>query len=183
MNSERSNATTDTPAAAKADGGAALSFGDAEALLQALAEAPEPSVPTQRRPITPAEAQLRKAEARYRTLVEEIPAVTFLAALDEGLNELYVSPQIEQLLGFSQKEWLEDPVLWHRQLHPEDRERWHVEFAPTCATGVPFRSAYRFVAKDGRTVWVDGSAQIVRSADGEPLFLQGVAFDITAIKE
>src|SRR5947208_4190458 len=180
MNSERSNATTDTPAAAKADGGAALSFGDAEALLQALAEAPEPSVPTQRRPITPAEAQLRKAEARYRTLVEEIPAVTFLAALDEGLNELYVSPQIEQLLGFSQKEWLEDPVLWHRQLHPEDRERWNRQFAPTCASGTPFKEVYRFRSKKGKDVWVLGSASVVRDADGQPSFLQGVAFDITS---
>src|SRR5205823_5551827 len=183
MNPERSNATMATPAAAKGDGGPALSFGEAEAVLQTLAEAPEPSAPTQRRPITPAEAQLRKAEARYRTLVEEIPAVTFLAALDEGINELYVSPQIEQLLGFSQKEWLEDPVLWHRQLHPEDRERWHVEFARTCATAEPFRSVYRFLARDGRVVWVHGEAKVVRDRDGRPLFLQGVAFDITRMKD
>src|SRR5438445_6145150 len=182
MNSERSNATTDTPAAAKADGGAALSFGEAEAVLQTLAEAPEPSAPTQRRPITPAEAQLRKAEARYRTLVEEIPAVTFLAALDEGLNELYVSPQIEQLLGFSQKEWLEDPVLWFKQLHPDDRDRWHIEFAHTCATAKPFRSIYRFLARDGHVVWVHGEAKVFRDDDGRPLFLQGVAFDITGMK-
>ena len=62
------------------------------------------------------EAELVKLEARYRSLVEEIPAVTFLAALDGGSNELYVSPQIVDLLGFTQEEWLGDPVLWHRQL-------------------------------------------------------------------
>src|SRR5262249_49420416 len=56
-----------------------------------------------------AQKVLEKAEARYRTLVEGIPAVTFMAALDEDIRELYVSPQIEALLGFSQKEWLEDP--------------------------------------------------------------------------
>src|SRR5205807_8740301 len=71
-----------------------------------------------------AEGDLRKAEVRYRTLVEEIPAVTFMAALDGGISELYVSPQIEALLGFSQKEWLEDPVLWYTQLHPADCPRW-----------------------------------------------------------
>jgi PAS domain S-box-containing protein len=130
-----------------------------------------------------AEAQLRKLEARYRTLVEGIPAVTFMAALDEGVNELYVSPQIEELLGFTQKEWLENPVLWYAQLHPDDRGRWHEEFARTCATGHPFRSVYRFLSRDGSVVWVHGEAQVVRDDDGRPLFLQGVAFDITGIKQ
>jgi PAS domain S-box-containing protein len=128
-------------------------------------------------------SQRRRDEAKFRTLVENIPAVTFIAPLDESLPELYVSPQIEHLLGFSQKEWLEDPVLWHRQLHPEDRERWNHQFAPTCASGQPFDSVYRFVGKDGRVVWVHGSASIVRNADGEPSFLQGVAFDITSIRQ
>jgi PAS domain S-box-containing protein len=129
------------------------------------------------------EAQLRRAEARYRTLVEQIPAVTFMASLDEGPTELYVSPQIEALLGYSQKEWLENPVLWHSQLHPEDQERWNIEFAPTCGVGHPFRSVYRFIARDGRVVWVHGEAKVVRDEAGRPLFLQGVAFDITGIKQ
>jgi PAS domain S-box-containing protein len=133
-----------------------------------------------------AEIQLRHAEARYQTLVEEIPAVTFMAALDESaaqISELYVSPQIETLLGFTQKEWLEDPVLWYKQLHPDDRERWHVEFARTCSTGEAFESIYRFIARDGRVVWVHGYAKVVRDRDGRPLFLQGGAFDITQRKQ
>jgi PAS domain S-box-containing protein len=129
------------------------------------------------------DALLRKAEARYRSLVEEIPAVTFMAALDEGINEMYVSPQIEKLLGFTQKEWLDDPVLWHRQLHPDDRERWHVEFAQTVATARPFSSVYRFVSRAGRVVWVHGEAKVFRDDQGRPLFLQGVAFDITGMKQ
>jgi len=130
-----------------------------------------------------ADARLRKMEARYRTLVEGIPAVTFMAALDEGVNELYVSPQIETLLGFTQKEWLENPILWYAQLHPDDRNRWHDEFARIVVTSEPFQSVYRFVARDGRTVWVHGEAKVVRDDDGQPLFLQGVAFDITAVKQ
>ena len=125
----------------------------------------------------------RRDQAKFRTLIENIPAVTFIAPLDESDPELYVSPQIEQMLGFSQKEWLEDPVLWHRQLHPEDRERWNRQFAPTCAAGEPFRSVYRFLAKDGRVVWVQGYASVILDAEGKPSFLQGVAFDITSIKE
>jgi PAS domain S-box-containing protein len=132
-----------------------------------------------------AENQLRHAETRYRTLVEEIPAVTFLAALDTtlALSEIYVSPQIETLLGFTQKEWLEDPVLWYRQLHPDDRERWHEEFAQTCSTAEPFDAVYRFIARDGRVVWVHGHAKVVRDRNGAPSFLQGVAFDITERKQ
>jgi PAS domain S-box-containing protein len=130
-----------------------------------------------------AEARLLKAEARYRSLVEKIPAVTFVASFDDSNRELYVSPQIESLLGFTQKEWLEDPVLWHRQLHPDDRDRWNTEFAPTVSHGKDFSSIYRFVARDGRVVWVRGEAKVVKDDDGRPLFLQGIAFDITAIKQ
>jgi PAS domain S-box-containing protein len=126
---------------------------------------------------------VRRAESRYRNLVEQLPAVTFIAALDAGDNELYVSPQIESLLGFSQREWLEDPILWYRQLHVDDRVRWHAEFAQTCAAGKHFRAEYRFMARDGRVVWVHGEAQIVRDERGRPLFLQGIAFDITARKQ
>jgi PAS domain S-box-containing protein len=129
-----------------------------------------------------AEERLLRAETRYRTLVEQIPAVTFTVSLDHPAAELYVSPQIEALLGYSQKEWLHDPVLWYTQLHPDDRERWHLEFAQTIAHGEPFRSEYRFLARDGHVVWVHGQAQVVPDALGQPLFLQGIAFDITERK-
>jgi PAS domain S-box-containing protein len=124
----------------------------------------------------------KQEEARFRTLVENIPAVTFFAPLDESSPELYVSPQIEALLGFSREEWLSDPVLWFRQLHPDDQPRWSSQFAPTCAAGDAFREVYRFIAKDGHVVWVHGAANLVRDHDGAPLFLQGVAFDITEQK-
>jgi PAS domain S-box-containing protein len=169
----------------------------AEAVLLSLAAGfrpprsgppPETQLPAQakefRPPVPPpVEARLRLVEARYRTLVEQMPVVTFLAALNGGVNELYVSPQIESLLGFTQKEWLENPVLWYRQLHPEDQERWHHEFARTCAAGERFRSEYRFLARDGRVVWVHGEAQMVRDEAGQPLFLQGIAYDITEKKQ
>jgi PAS domain S-box-containing protein len=125
----------------------------------------------------------KRAEARYRTLVEQIPAVTFMASLEEGDNEIYIGPQIEALLGYTQKEWLDDPVLWFHRMHPDDQERWNAEFARGCAVGGPFRADCRFFSKDGRTVWVHGEARVVRDRDGRPLFIQGVAFDITDIKD
>jgi PAS domain S-box-containing protein len=170
-----------------------LSSEDAEAILRSLAGAASEGDRELQQMVSPllemterdrsTAGSARRSEARYRVLVEQIPAITFMAALDEGLNEIYVSPQIEKMLGYSQKEWLEDPILWYSRLHPEDRERWHHEFAQTCATGTPFYSEYRFLARDGRIVWVHGEARIVRDDLGQPLFLQGVAFDITDQKK
>ena len=130
--------------------------------------------------------ELRTADARYRALVEQIPAITFMASLsgngNKNENEIYVSPHIETMLGFTQQEWLGDPFLWYRQLHPDDRVRWHDEFAKTCAFGMHFKSQYRFLSRDGKTVWVHGEAHVIRDDDGVPLFLHGIAFDITESK-
>ena len=120
-----------------------------------------------------------KAEARYRALVEQIPAITFTVSLEEGVPEIYIGPQIETILGFGQQEWMEDPILWFAQCHPEDRDIWHQEFARGIQTGGPFRATCRVYAKDGHLVWLYGEARLVRDDRGQPLFLQGVAFDVT----
>jgi PAS domain S-box-containing protein len=168
---------------------------DAARFLQELATSMFPGGPPRREQLTwpeptvaaggaatDAEARLRAAEARFRTLVEQIPAVTFMAALGEGLNEVYVSPHIEAMLGFSQKEWLNDPLLWYSQLHPEDRDLWNAEFARGCRSGGPFRAECRFLARDGHVVWVHGEARVIRDELGRPAYLQGIAFDITEAK-
>ena len=102
-------------------------FSDGEHQLEQLTWPDPPDA----RPPEPAgaEARLRIAEQRFRTLIEQIPAVTFMAVLGEGKNEIYVSPHIEAMLGYSQKQWLEDPFLWYWQLHPDDRKMWNDEFA------------------------------------------------------
>ena len=57
------------------------------------------------------------------------------------------------------------------------------EFALTCSTGQPFRSVYRFCSRSGRVVEIHGESKVVLDENGRPLFLQGVAFDITSMKE
>jgi len=129
-----------------------------------------------------AEARIRKAEARYQTLVEQIPAVTFMASFENGMSEIYVSPHIETLLGYTAREWIDDPVLWYQRLHPEDKDRWNKEFSFTVALAKPFKNAYRFLAKDGRVVWIQGEAKVVRDEFGLPSFVQGIGYDITELK-
>ena len=82
-------------------------------------------------------------EAKYRALLEQVPAVVFMAYLDRGISEAYVSPEIESVLGYSREEWLEDPVRWYEHIHPEDKQRWSLEAAEMFLSGKPLRSAYR----------------------------------------
>lgn len=151
---------------------------DAAATLNQLARVFFPDFP----PAERSGDELPNLEARYRTLVEQIPAVVFMASLDEGDGEVYVSPQIESMLGFTQQEWVCDPVLWYRQIHPEDRARWSIEAADLFLSGEPLRSVYRVLARDGRTVWFHCEAKMVRRPDGRPWFLHGVGFDVTGLK-
>ena len=122
------------------------------------------------------------AEARYRALVEQIPAVVFTADLDQCIGQAYISPHIEATLGFSRDEWLEDPIRWYQQIHPDDKDRWSVEAAEVFLTGKAIRSCYRVMARDGHVVWFQCEAKIMRHDDGRPWFIHGIGFDITELK-
>src|SRR5580704_16853033 len=101
-------------------------------------------------------------EAKYRALLEQIPAVVFMAYVDRGTSEAYVSPEIEAALGYSREEWLEDPVRWYDRIHPDDKQRWSLEAAEMFVSGKPLRSSYRVIARDGRVVWFYCDARMVR---------------------
>ncbi|HET9183580.1 MAG TPA: PAS domain S-box protein [Candidatus Angelobacter sp.] len=122
-------------------------------------------------------------QERYRVLVEQIPAVVFMAYIDGGVSEAYVSPQIEHVLGFTREEWLDDPVRWYHQIHPDDRKRWSLEAADMFLTGRPLKSVYRVLAHDGRVVWFQCEARLVRRKDGQPWFIHGVGVDVSELKE
>lgn len=143
-------------------GGPQVSLSDAERALQELVSVSHqsssssdisPDFEQSAKSSAVAELPLLSMEAKYRALVEQIPAVVFMVCLDKGIGEAYVTPQIEAALGFSQAEWLEDPVGWYQQIHPDDKMRWSVEAAEMFFTGKPLRSAYRVLARDGRVLW------------------------------
>lgn len=130
-----------------------------------------------------ADAPTPNLEAKYRALLEQIPAVVFMAYLDRGSSEAYVSPQIEAALGYSREEWLEDPIRWYQHIHPDDKQRWSFEAAEMFLSGKPLRSAYRVLARDGRVIWFHCDARMMRRDDGRPWFIHGVAFDISHLKQ
>jgi PAS domain S-box-containing protein len=129
-----------------------------------------------------AEARVQEAEARYRTLVEQLPVVVYIDAVDDVSTALYMSPQYEALVGYTPQERTADPGLWVRLLHPDDRDSVLAESARTNETGDPFRMEYRLIAKDGRVVWVRDEAVLLRDEEGNPRFWQGVLLDVTERK-
>ena len=121
---------------------------------------------------------LKEAEARFRTLVENMPAVVHISGLDETASTIYMSPQVEGLLGYAPEEWLADPELWVKVLHPDDREDM-LRLNRKHARGTPMSMEYRMIARDGRVVWVREDVVVIRDEQGKPMFSQGVWLDIT----
>lgn len=119
----------------------------------------------------------------YRALVEGIPAIVYIDKPDEYSTNFFTSPQAVQLLGYTPDEWGSMRGLWVERLHPDDRERVTAQNTRSNATGDPFRSEYRLLAKDGHTVWVRDEAVLIRDADGTPLHWRGVMLDISPQKE
>ncbi len=115
----------------------------------------------------------------YRTIVEEGPVITYIDAPDEVASSVYVSPQIEELIGYTVEEWLADPELWPRVLHPDDRARALAENVRHNETGEPYRLEYRMIHRDGHVVWVYDEARVVRDDRGKIRYSHGVMLDVT----
>jgi len=123
-------------------------------------------------------ARLRRSEQRSRRLVEGLPLVMYVEN-ENGL--IYISPQIESLVGHSVSEWLTDSGLWRRVLHPDDRDRVLTEYGKAVEDKAAFECTYRLVRPDSRAVWVRDSSAYV--TDGERSYRQGFIVDVTAQKE
>ncbi len=123
-------------------------------------------------------ANRRAAEERFRALVEQIPAVVYVDALDGPETTLYISPQTTSILGLTPEHWLEDANLLSKHIHAEDRERWRAAIEEADRTGQPLHIEYRIVRSDGTVVWVDDQAVLVPWERGVRVW-QGVMFDIT----
>ena len=122
-----------------------------------------------------AQAGLAEAEARYRSLVEQNPTITYIDPLEDETATLYISPQTTTILGYEPQEWYDDPHLWSKIVHPDDRDRLD---ADPPVPGV-HSSVYRLIARDGREVWVHDQAELIVDASGEPRYWQGVLVDVT----
>ncbi|MGH2791520.1 MAG: putative bifunctional diguanylate cyclase/phosphodiesterase [Actinomycetota bacterium] len=124
---------------------------------------------------------LSESEERLRFLVEHVPSVVYTAETGSDGRWLYVSPQIESLLGFTAEEWMADPERWWKQLHPDDRGAV-LDDEEALLSSSEVRSGaieYRMKTRDGRTVWVNDDQVVIRNEDGEALHLSGVLSEVT----
>ncbi len=154
---------------------------EAVAALRALADIGDGVQAAEAAPQAEVEGEADAGAERDRLayLLDRLPAVTFSAEIRGGLREVFISRYLEKLLGYTPSEWLSSPILWYQRLHPEERERWNVEFARVLALGETVEATYRFMARDDSVRWIRGSVSIQRDSSGAPRYVQGVAVDVT----
>lgn len=130
-----------------------------------------------------AQAKLAEIELRERTLVEQLPAIFYVDEIATD-STLFISPQVQTILGYSPEEWMADGGLFYKRLHPDDLERvMGVDDELQQLGGSGIVVEYRVYARDGRMVWVRDIANVVRDGSGNALWLQGILIDITEQKE
>ena len=127
--------------------------------------------------------QQAEVEAKYRALVEQLPAVVYLGEYGDDGEWLYISPRLEAVLGYTPREWLDHPHPMGSFTHPDDLPGVRATEEISFSTGAPFRAEYRMLTKDGRWRWILDEAAAVRDEAGKPLFMQGIMYDITDRKE
>ncbi|HMZ07779.1 MAG TPA: PAS domain-containing protein [Anaerolineales bacterium] len=126
--------------------------------------------------------QAQKSDEDYRSFLENIPVVTYINDLSSEALTLYVSPQVEKMLGYSQAEMLTNPLLWFEIVHPDDRDLVNYENRITVEAGRPFELSYRLLTKKGEVIWVRDEAKLVKNDKGEPMYWLGVWTEITQHK-
>jgi PAS domain S-box-containing protein len=127
-----------------------------------------------------AEEALRLSETRYRELVEELPAVTYIAGLDDNRPVFFISRQIEALLGQDARDHRH---LWRDCIHPDDRARVRTELAAARERAGSFVCEYRLQRSDGRSVWIQDHGLVVTDQQGVAAFMRGFMLDITERKQ
>ena len=128
-----------------------------------------------------AQEALRRSEQKFRNLVEHIPAVTYVSGLEGLTNILYFSPQIEHLLGYGPTDFENDPGLFARLLHPDDRQRL-LGRNPAEPRGESAPCEYRVLDRSGNELWLRDESRVICDEAGQPLFIQGFMVDITTRK-
>jgi len=126
-----------------------------------------------------AEESRRTAEEKYRALVENVSAIFYVDAVNDLSSTIYISPQVETWLGYKPEEWTTHSNFWQKVIHPDDYAAWQAENIRTNKTGEPFKMEYRLVARDGHIVWINDEAILIRDDAGQPVYWQGIHFDIT----
>jgi len=130
-----------------------------------------------------ARSRLADLEARYRGLIDHLPAVLYIDGVADDDSMVDVSPGIEELLGITREEWLDGVLGWSEYVHAEDRDHVIAESYRCVETGEPYHCEYRAIHADGHVVWIREDAVLIRDANGEPIYWLGIMLDVTELVE
>jgi PAS domain S-box-containing protein len=128
--------------------------------------------------LSDATERLHETESRYRALAEALPLVTLISAPNDRNSVAYVSPQVEKLLGYSPVELQDDPQLFSKLLHPDDRDEVLAGARQQSTGAAPTKAEYRLLARGGAVVWVREEVTTIRGPEGKPLYTQTLLIDI-----
>lgn len=126
---------------------------------------------------------ISRTRACYTSLLEQLPAITYISLVGDTHSFKYISPQISSILGYTPAEWMRDPHAWSGHIHPDDRERILARLASTRTDTSAFREEYRMIAQDGTIVWISDQLDYVRTTRGSTCFALGLMFDVTRQKQ
>jgi len=130
------------------------------------------------RQLTHSVRQAQEAEFKYRALVEHLEAIIYIAEMGINGRFVYISPKVESILGFSHDEFMADPGLWFRQVHPDDQPMVKAQMEAAEKNG-GLRTEYRMLTEDAHVVWISERASVVRTGPSAPPLLHGVMLDNT----
>ena len=131
------------------------------------------------------EDERREAQAKYQVLVEHLPAIVYTSEIGTEGEWLYVSPKMEEILGWTPEEWMTHDAPWKTSVHPDDLARATEETLAAAEHGTEDRVVtieYRMFTRDGRLLWIRDESTVVHDEHGTPLCLQGVMYDISESK-
>lgn len=125
---------------------------------------------------------LQAAESRLEILVNEMPAVTFIQGCEIDQCFLFISPQIEWMLGYSPEEWIGNSHLAIECVHSDDQDRVLAIHRNAVERDLDFEEEYRQISREGHVVWVQTRSRLVRDSDDRPLYCMGIMSDISHLK-
>ena len=125
---------------------------------------------------------LRASEEKYRTLTESLHELVYRAN-PKTFAATYVNKAIESIYGYGAGEWLEDPTLWERSVHPDDQARVFAAFTKAQQDVEGVQLEYRIIRSDETVRWVQDRATWEKDQQGNVVSLIGVMQDITERKQ
>lgn len=118
----------------------------------------------------------------HKRLIENLPVLFYVVDAEEPYKPLYVSPAFSRL-GYSLDDWLSDPEIWNRMIHPHDREGVFKRTTDSTISGKDFDHEYRVISADGRVIWLHDRGTLIKDDQGNVVCREGIMLDITGRKE